>query len=150
MIVTTNMFGDILSDEASEFSGSLGIGGSLNEGDAMAVAQAHHGSASDIQGQDNANPVSLVLSAAMILNWRGRKDGNETLLRIAALIGDGVEEAFADRSQRGAPPRRPRRAPPKTHRSQRAADGGGMLGTRTFTDRLCAIVPAKSRQFRSA
>src|SRR3546814_2563030 len=49
VMVTTNMFGDILSDEASELSGSLGLGGSINAGDDICVAQAQHGSAPDIE-----------------------------------------------------------------------------------------------------
>ena len=56
VVVTTNMFGDILSDLTAELSGSLGLGGSLNAGDAHAMAQAAHGSAPDIAGQDVANP----------------------------------------------------------------------------------------------
>ena len=54
VIVTTNMFGDILSDEAAELSGSLGLAGSLNAGDAHGMAQAQHGSAPDIAGKDLA------------------------------------------------------------------------------------------------
>ena len=131
VIVTTNMFGDILSDEASELSGSLGLGGSLNEGDTMAVAQAQHGSAPDIQGQDKANPVSLILSTAMLLNWRGRKDGDDLLLATATLIEAGVEDALADRTLR-------------------TADVGGTLGTTAFTDRLCAILSAKVPQRQTA
>ncbi|MDB5418680.1 MAG: putative isocitrate dehydrogenase, partial [Phenylobacterium sp.] len=64
VVVTTNMFGDILSDEASELAGSLGLGGSINRGDDICVAQAQHGSAPDIAGRDVANPASLILSAA--------------------------------------------------------------------------------------
>ncbi|HZQ60578.1 MAG TPA: isocitrate/isopropylmalate family dehydrogenase, partial [Casimicrobiaceae bacterium] len=64
VIVTTNMFGDILSDEAAELSGSLGLGGAINASDSSCMAQAQHGSAPDIAGQDKANPTSLVLSAA--------------------------------------------------------------------------------------
>src|SRR3546814_15372310 len=71
-MVTTNIFGDILSDEASELSGSLGLGGSINAGDDICVAQAQHGSAPDIAGQGNANPTSLILSAAMLPDWLGR------------------------------------------------------------------------------
>ncbi|MDX1513343.1 MAG: isocitrate/isopropylmalate family dehydrogenase, partial [Gammaproteobacteria bacterium] len=56
VVLTTNMFGDILSDEATELAGGLGLGGALNAGDAHAVAQATHGSAPDIQGQGIANP----------------------------------------------------------------------------------------------
>ena len=52
VVVTTNMFGDILSDLASEISGSLGLAASLNAGEAHAIAQAQHGSAPDIAGQD--------------------------------------------------------------------------------------------------
>ncbi|NWM10728.1 isocitrate/isopropylmalate family dehydrogenase, partial [Escherichia coli] len=74
VIVTTNMFGDILSDEASELSGGLGLGGAINVGDGICVAQAQHGSAPDIQGLGVANPISLILSAAMLLDWRGRRD----------------------------------------------------------------------------
>ena len=64
VIVTTNMFGDILSDEASEISGSLGLAASINAGDGTALAQAQHGSAPDIAGRDLANPASLIGSAA--------------------------------------------------------------------------------------
>src|SRR5919202_601046 len=60
VIVTTNMFGDILSDEASEISGSLGLAASLNAGTDHALAQAQHGSAPDIAGKDKANPASLI------------------------------------------------------------------------------------------
>ena len=81
VIVTTNMFGDILSDEASEISGSLGLAASLNAGADYGVAQAQHGSAPDIAGQDKANPVSLVGSAAMLLTWLGGRRGDERLVR---------------------------------------------------------------------
>ena len=64
VIVTTNMFGDILSDLTAELSGSLGLGGSLNAGVEHAMGQAAHGSAPDIAGRDIANPFSLILSAA--------------------------------------------------------------------------------------
>ncbi|HET6970626.1 MAG TPA: isocitrate/isopropylmalate family dehydrogenase [Phenylobacterium sp.] len=94
VIVTTNMFGDILSDEASELSGSLGLGGSINAGDAICVAQAQHGSAPDITGQGVANPTSLILSAAMLLAWRGRRDGNAKLTAAAAAIESAVDRVL--------------------------------------------------------
>jgi 3-isopropylmalate dehydrogenase len=62
IVVTTNMFGDILSDEAAELSGSLGLAGSINAGETRCMAQAQHGSAPDLAGQDKANPTSLILS----------------------------------------------------------------------------------------
>ena len=88
VIVTTNMFGDILSDEASELSGSLGLGGSINASDMLCVAQAQHGSAPDIAGQGLANPTSLILSAAGLLAWRGRKDGDASLAAAATQRGE--------------------------------------------------------------
>jgi 3-isopropylmalate dehydrogenase len=91
VIVTTNMFGDILSDEASELTGSLGLGGSINVGDDICVAQAQHGSAPDIAGQDIANPISLIRSAAMLLDWRGRRDGSAKLVDAARHIDAAVE-----------------------------------------------------------
>jgi 3-isopropylmalate dehydrogenase len=91
VIVTTNMFGDILSDEASELSGSLGLGGSINAGDDICVAQAQHGSAPDIQGQNVANPSSLILSSAMLLDWRGRRDGNPALIQASRLINSALD-----------------------------------------------------------
>lgn len=71
VIVTTNMFGDILSDLTAELSGSLGLGSSLNAGRDYAMGQAAHGSAPDIAGQNVANPFSLVLSAGQLLGWHG-------------------------------------------------------------------------------
>lgn len=69
VIVTTNMFGDILSDLTSELSGSLGLAASVNAGFNHAMAQAAHGSAPDIAGKNIANPFSLILSSALLLDW---------------------------------------------------------------------------------
>jgi 3-isopropylmalate dehydrogenase len=123
VIVTTNMFGDILSDQASELSGSLGLGGSINAGEDVCVAQAQHGSAPDIAGQDIANPTSLILSAAMLLDWRGRRDGNAALVAAARSIEAAVEAAIDD------PARRTR-------------DIGGTAGTRQFTEAVTMILSA--------
>jgi 3-isopropylmalate dehydrogenase len=100
VMVTTNMFGDILSDEASELTGSLGLGGSINAGDQVCVAQAQHGSAPDIAGQDLANPTSLILSAAMLLDWRGRRDGNVKLIEASRLVEAAVEQVLDDPAAR--------------------------------------------------
>src|SRR5258708_26648091 len=67
VIVAENMYCDILSDEASELSGGLRLAGSINAGDAHCLAQAQHGSAPDLAGKNKANPTSLILSAAMLL-----------------------------------------------------------------------------------
>jgi 3-isopropylmalate dehydrogenase len=89
VIVTTNMFGDILSDLTSELSGSLGLGGSINAGDDHAMAQAAHGSAPDIAGQDIANPFSLILSAGLLLDWYGQRT-QQARFREAAVAIDTV------------------------------------------------------------
>ena len=121
VIVTTNMFGDILSDEAAELSGSLGLGGSINAGDSICVAQAQHGSAPDIAGRNIANPTSLILSAAMLLDWRGRRDGRESLITAGALITAAVDRVL-DNSR------------------TRTRDVGGQLDTTAFTKVVCAAI----------
>jgi len=118
VVVTTNMFGDILSDEASELSGSLGLGGAVNASDTHCMAQAQHGSAPDIQNQDKANPVSLLLSAAMLLDWIARRRGLNSYAQGAAAIEAAVGVLVSD------PVRRTR-------------DLGGQLGTKAFTAALC-------------
>lgn len=114
VLVTTNMFGDILSDEASELSGGLGLGGSINAGHDRCVGQAQHGSAPDIAGLGVANPTSLILSAAMLLDWRGRRD-DPGLVEAAALITAAVDTVLDD---------------PAT----RTRDLGGSLGTAGFAE----------------
>ena len=120
VIVTTNMFGDILSDEAAELAGSLGLGASINAGDDRCVAQAQHGSAPDIAGQNIANPTSLILSAAMLLDWHGQRSGDAKLIASAAAVERAVDEVLAN---------------PET----RTRDIGGTLNTDTFT---AAVVDA--------
>jgi 3-isopropylmalate dehydrogenase len=95
VIVTTNMFGDILSDLTAELSGSLGLGGSLNAGQDHAMGQAAHGSAPDIAGQDIANPFSLVLSAAMLLRWHSQKTGLHAFANAASAIEKAIEQCVA-------------------------------------------------------
>ena len=90
VIVTTNMFGDILSDLTAEMSGSLGMGGSINAGTRYAMAQAAHGSAPDIAGRDLANPMSLVLSAAQLLDWHARRAGKPRFGEAAKAIENAV------------------------------------------------------------
>ena len=91
-IVTTNMFGDILSDLTSELSGSIGLGGSLNAGDQYAMGQAAHGCAPDIAGQDLANPFSLVASAAMLLAWYGQQQKKPNFI----VASHSINQAMAD------------------------------------------------------
>jgi len=67
VIVTTNMFGDILSDEASMLTGSLGMLPSASQGEKVAMYEPSHGSAPDIAGKGIANPLATILSVAMML-----------------------------------------------------------------------------------
>ena len=96
VVLTTNMFGDILSDEAAELSGGLGLGGSLNAGDDHAIAQAAHGSAPDIAGLGIANPTALMVSVAMLLEWLGARYGRDDLSAAAAAFNAAVDAVLAD------------------------------------------------------
>ncbi|MFC7596384.1 isocitrate/isopropylmalate dehydrogenase family protein [Terrabacter sp. GCM10028922] len=100
VLVTTNMFGDILSDEASELCGSLGLGGAINAGDDVCVAQAQHGSAPDIAGRGIANPVSLIRSAAMLLDWHGQRCRRGELVAAARAVDDAVGEVVGNPATR--------------------------------------------------
>ena len=94
VVVSTNMFGDILSDLTAELSGSLGLGGSLNVGADHAMAQAAHGSAPDIAGRDVANPFSVILSMALLLAWYGERSGASRFESAARAIENAVTAAI--------------------------------------------------------
>lgn len=119
VIVTTNMFGDILSDEATELSGSIGLAASLNVGKGHAVAQAQHGSAPDLAGRGVANPASLIGSAAMLLSWIGEQRNDARLARAGAQIHQAIDAAVGDAATR-------------------TRDLGGTADTQGFTDAVIA------------
>jgi 3-isopropylmalate dehydrogenase len=96
VIVTSNMYGDILSDEAAALCGGLGLASALNAGDRHAIAQAVHGSAPDIAGRGIANPAALMLSAAMLLDWLGTRHDRPLLAVAADLLEGSVNAALAD------------------------------------------------------
>ncbi|MCK4703817.1 isocitrate/isopropylmalate dehydrogenase family protein, partial [Candidatus Bathyarchaeota archaeon] len=89
VIVTTNMFGDILSDEAAGLVGGLGMAPSGNVGDELCIFEPVHGSAPDIAGKGIANPVATILSAAMMLEWLGEKEAAD---RVEAAVLKVLEE----------------------------------------------------------
>ena len=95
VVVTTNMYGDILSDEAAALSGGLGLAGALNAGSDHAVAQAVHGSAPDIAGQGIANPVAVILSAAMLLEWLSIRKERPDLLHAATQVRTAINYTLA-------------------------------------------------------
>ena len=121
VVVTTNMYGDILSDEASEISGSLGLAASLNAGAEHAVAQAQHGSAPDIAGKNIVNPSSLIGSAAMLLAWLGERRGEDKLVRAALAIEAALDRVIATPDGR-------------------TPDLGGKLGTDAFGVRVAQAI----------
>ncbi|MEE8334143.1 MAG: isocitrate/isopropylmalate dehydrogenase family protein [Alphaproteobacteria bacterium] len=124
VVVTTNMFGDILSDEASELSGGLGLGASLNAGEQHAVAQAAHGSAPDIAGQDRANPSAFLHSTAMLLDHLGARHGKPALNEAARRLAGATDGLLAKAETR-------------------TADIGGNCGTQAFGEALVAVLESK-------
>ncbi len=112
-LVTLNLYGDILSDEAAALTGGLGFAPSVNLGDRFALFEPTHGSAPDIAGQDRANPVAAILSAAMMLRYLDLAPMAERIERsVTATLGRGI----------------------------RTADAGGKMGTREFTTRLIEVL----------
>jgi 3-isopropylmalate dehydrogenase len=123
VVVTENMMGDILSDLAGEIAGSLGIAPSINASDDLAMAQAAHGSAPDIAGRGLANPIAMINSSAMLLEWLGARHDDPAATQAAAL----VEQAVTDTVKGGVATR----------------DLGGTASTGGFT---AAVVDAIGRR----
>lgn len=112
-LVTLNLYGDILSDEAAALTGGLGFAPSVNMGERFALFEPTHGSAPDIAGQDRANPVAAILSAAMMLRYLG-------LGPMAERIESSVPEALGQ--------------------GVRTVDAGGRMGTKEFTTRFLEVL----------
>ncbi|MET0703645.1 MAG: isocitrate/isopropylmalate dehydrogenase family protein [Mycobacterium sp.] len=120
VLVTENMFGDILSDLAAALVGGLGLAPSGDIGDDHAMFQPAHGSAPDIAGQDRANPVATIISARMMLDWLALRH-DDAALRTAS---DIIERAVVQTMESGA----------------LTADLGGALGCSEFGDAVAAAV----------
>ncbi|MFE3289311.1 isocitrate/isopropylmalate dehydrogenase family protein [Rhodococcus sp. NPDC059234] len=120
VVVTENMFGDILSDLAGELSGSLGIAPSINASQTQAMAQASHGAAPDIAGRNRANPTALMLSAAMLLDWLSGKRESDVLARAAERIRGAIVHTLAA--------------------GVATADLGGLASTAEFTETVDARI----------
>lgn len=132
VIVTTNFYADILSDLASELSGSLGLAGSINANGetGLVCAQAQHGSAPDIEGQNVANPVSLILSVAMMLSWLGEKRGLANFETAGEAIEKAVDAVLADPAKR-------------------TRDLGGTMNTDAFGAAVAAALGSRGEQEQS-
>jgi 3-isopropylmalate dehydrogenase len=113
VLVTENMFGDILSDLTAGLVGGMGMAPSADIGDDCAVFQPSHGTAPDIAGKGIANPIATILSAAMMLEWLGHPE----LFDGAARIRCAVETVLADPANR-------------------TPDTGGRLSTQQMTEKI--------------
>jgi len=96
VIVSENMFGDIISDLAAATVGGLGLSPTAELGDTRGYFQAAHGSAPDIAGQGIANPTGTILSGVLMLEWLSEKYGDQTLADAAGRIRRAIEELLAD------------------------------------------------------
>jgi 3-isopropylmalate dehydrogenase len=96
VLVTENMFGDILSDLGAALMGGMGMAPSADIGDEHAVFQPCHGTAPDIAGRGLANPTAMMLSAAMMLEWLGDRHQVAACSRAAVALTEAVQGAFAD------------------------------------------------------
>ncbi|MXV43796.1 NAD-dependent isocitrate dehydrogenase [Saccharibacter sp. 17.LH.SD] len=114
VIVTTNLFGDILSDLTAGLVGGLGMAPGANIGENMAIFEAVHGSAPDIAGKDKANPIALLRAAGLMLVHVGRQD-------LAEKLEHAIHEVVVTQGIR-------------------TADLGGEVGTKTFTQALLSVV----------
>ena len=91
VVVTTNLFGDILSDEAAQTVGGLGVAPGANIGKTYAMFEPIHGSAPQFAGKDMVNPIATILSAKMMLDWLGYGRGSK-------LIADAVTTVLKDQN----------------------------------------------------
>ncbi|KQT61874.1 MULTISPECIES: isocitrate/isopropylmalate dehydrogenase family protein [unclassified Aureimonas] len=124
VVVTTNMFGDILTDEAAGLVGGLGMAPGLCIGEgALAMAQATHGSAPDIAGQGIANPFAMIESTRMMVEWLGHNRSIPEALSASVLMERGIMQALSR---------------PET----RTRDIKGTVGTRGMTDGILAAIAA--------
>jgi 3-isopropylmalate dehydrogenase len=113
VIVTTNLFGDILSDEAAQVVGGLGMGPAANIGEGFALFEPVHGAAFDIAGKNAANPSSILLSTKMMLEWLAQKNNDKP----TAEHGTRIENAIISLLKQ----------------DKKTKDVGGKLSTTEFT-----------------
>ena len=109
VMVTENMFGDILSDLGAGLIGGMGMAPSADIGDAHGLFQPCHGTAPDIAGQGKANPTAMILSAAMMLDWLAERHGNAALAQAARRDRAGGRRGVRLRAGAALRARRPRR-----------------------------------------
>ena len=99
VVVTTNQFGDILTDIGAGLVGGLGLAPGLCIGHKQAMAQATHGSAPDIAGRGIANPYAMITSGQMLLDWLGRKHNEPKAQKAASVMGSAMAKVIAERTK---------------------------------------------------
>ena len=124
VLVMENQFGDILSDLGAGLVGGLGVAPSAELGETHGLFQPSHGTAPDIAGRNIANPLALVLSAAMMLDWLATQQEDPTAAQAAQLIESGVESLLSETTTR-------------------TPDLGGIATTSDIADALVAFVTLK-------
>jgi 3-isopropylmalate dehydrogenase len=117
VLVTENMFGDILSDVGAALIGGMGMAPSADIGDEHAMFQPCHGSGPDIMGRGLANPTAMFLSAAMMLEWLADRHAVPACRQAALEITGAIEAAYADGTLIGV-------------------ENGGTAGTDVITERI--------------
>jgi 3-isopropylmalate dehydrogenase len=122
VVVSENIFGDIVSEIAAGLVGGLGVAPSADVSLTHGVFQPSHGSAPDIAGKGIANPTAMILSAAMMLEWLGERHGDDTCTKAAQGIQSAVEATLAN--------------------GPRARDLGGNAGTQEVVDGVISALPA--------
>ncbi|HYC48722.1 MAG TPA: isocitrate/isopropylmalate family dehydrogenase [Burkholderiales bacterium] len=130
VVVTTNQFGDILTDEGAGLVGGLGLAPGLVIGDRYAMAQATHGSAPDIAGRNIANPYAMIMSGKMLFEWLGRKKKESKATLAAKFIDRGMDMTIADARHL-------------------TADLGGKASTTQMGDAVVEAVRKAAAKFRS-
>ena len=94
IILTTNLFGDILSDEAAQVTGSIGLAPAANIGDNFALFEPVHGAAFDIAGKNIANPTAFILALKMMFDWLGNKYNDKTITNQSLKVEKAVDQIF--------------------------------------------------------
>jgi 3-isopropylmalate dehydrogenase len=116
IILTTNLFGDIISDEAAQVTGSIGLAPAANIGEKFALFEPVHGAAFDIAGKNIANPTAFILAMKMMFEWFGEKYNDKKIARQSIKIEKAIDQLFRN--------------------NIKTKDIGGQLSTFEFNDKF--------------
>lgn len=122
-ILTTNLFGDIISDEAAQVTGSIGLAPAANIGDNFAMFEPVHGAAFDIAGKNIANPTAFILAIKMMFDWLGEKYHDNDILELSINFEKSIDELFT--------------------KNVKTKDIGGSLSTLEFNQKFLNILNDK-------